>query len=124
MKLLYNFPYVCVSCSNGIIVFLVRRRNIRQCQGSKRGKETLACGSKVHGVGEVVLVSKTHIYSLNLLPLSGTVWLYGDNHSICPMLCSNYDKEYHKQCLYVPTDSSLDPEEHPYGAEDTWPLPS
>ena len=70
------------------------------------------------GVGEVVVVSKTHIFSLNLLPLSGAVWLYGDNHSVCPLLCSNYDKEYYKWHLYVPTDSSPDPEKHPYGAED------
>ena len=37
-------------------------------------KEMLACGTKVHRLGEVVLVSKTHIFSLNLLPLSGAVW--------------------------------------------------
>ena len=89
----------------------------------KEEKETLACGPKVHGAEEVVLVSKTHIFSLNLLPLSGTVWWYGDNHSICPLPCSNYDKEYHKWCLYVLKDSSPDPEEHPYGAKDPQALP-
>ena len=83
----------------------------------------MACGAEVHRQREVVLVSKTHIFSLNLLPLSGAVWLYGGNHSICPLPCSNYDKKYYKQHFHIPTNSSPDPEEHPYGAEDPWTLP-
>ena len=64
-------------------------------------EEMLACGMEVHRLGEVELVSKTHIFSLNLLPLIGAVWLYGDNQSICPLPCSNYDRECYKQCLYM-----------------------
>ena len=33
--------------------------------------------------------------SLNLLPLSGAVWWNVDNHSICPLPGSNYDKKYY-----------------------------
>ena len=47
-------------------------------------EKMMACGQEIHGVGEVVLVSETHVFSLDLLPLSRTVWLYGDNHSVCP----------------------------------------
>ena len=115
---------MCVSCSNGIIVFQSGGGTPGNAEVAKAEKETLAFGPKVYGAGEVALVSKTHIFSLNLLPLSGTVWLYGDNHSVCPMPCSIYDKEYHKWCLYVLTDSSLDPEEHSYRAKDPWALPS
>ena len=89
----------------------------------KRKKRHWPVAQKSMGQGGGV-VSKTHIFSLNLLPLSGTVWLYGDNHSICPLPCSNYDKEYHKWQLFVPTDSSPDPEEHPYRPKDPWALTS
>ena len=51
-------------------------------------KKTLASGQEIYGVGEVALVSKTHVFSWNLLPLGRTVWLYGDNHSVCPLSCS------------------------------------
>ena len=115
---------MCVACNNGIIVFQSGGGTPENAKVAKEEEEMLACGSKVHGTGDVVVVSKTHICSLNLLPLRGTVRLYGDNHSICLLTCSNYDKEYHKQCLYVPTDSRPDPEEHPYGAKDPWALPS
>ena len=81
-------------------------------------EKMMACGQEIHEVGKVALVSETHVFSLNLLPLSRTVWLYGDNHSICPLSCSNYDKEYYEWRLWVPTDSSPNPEDHPYGPED------
>ena len=43
---------------------------------TKVAKKTMvASGTKVHQPREVALVSKTHIFSLNLLPLSGEVWL-------------------------------------------------
>ena len=38
-------------------------------------KTMVASGMKVHQPREVALVSKTHIFSLNLLHLSGEVWL-------------------------------------------------
>ena len=110
-----------MSHSNGINVFQSGGGTPGIAKVAKE-EEMLACGAKVHGLGEAVLVIKTHIFSLNLLPLSGAVWLYGDNHSVCPLPCSNYDKEYHKWHLYVLTDSSLGPEEHPYGARDPWAL--
>ena len=115
---------MCVSHSNGIIVFSVRTGGTPRETKAPKKKKMLACGPQIYGAGEVVLVSKTHIFSLNLLPLSRTVWLYGDNHSICPLSCSNYDKEYHKQQLLVPTDSSPDPKDHPYGPKDPRALPS
>ena len=58
-------------------------------------EKVMAHGQDIYWAGEVALVSKTHVFSMNLLPLSRTVWLYGDNHSICPLSCSNYDKEYY-----------------------------
>ena len=81
-------------------------------------EKVMAHGQEVHWVGEVVLVSKTHVFNMNLLPFSRTVLLYGDNHSICPLSCSNYDKEYYKCRLWVPTDSSSGPEDHLYGPQD------
>ena len=113
---------MCVSHSNGIIVAQSGGGTPRETKALK--KKTLACGLQIYGVGEVAIVRKLHIFSLNLLPLSRTVLLYGDNHSICPLSCSNYDKEYHKQRLLVPTDSSPDPKDHPYGPEDPRALPS
>ena len=71
----------------------------------------MAHGEKVHWVGEVAQVSKTHVFSMNWLPLIRTVWLYGDNHSICPLSCSNYNKKYYRCRFWVPTDNSSDPED-------------
>ena len=112
-------------CSKGIIVFQSGGGGTPgNAEVAKEKKRDVGLWHKNHGAGEVALVSKTHIFSLNLLPLSEPVWLYGDNHSVCSLPCSNYDKEYHKWQLYVLTDSSPDPEEHPYGAEDSQALPS
>ena len=101
-----------MSCSNGIIV--VQSGGGTWQKEMEATEKMMACGQEIHRAGEVVLVSKTHVFSLNLLPLSRTVWLYGNNHSICPLSCSNYNKEYYKCRLWVPTDSSSDPEDHLY----------
>ena len=69
-------------------------------------------------------MSKTHVSSMNWLPLIRTVWLYGNNHSICPLSCSNYYKKYYRHRFWVPTSSSSDPEDHPYGPEDPRALPN
>ena len=39
------------------------------------------------------------------------------------LVCSNYDQWYHHRRYYVPTDSSTDPEDHPYSPEDPQALP-
>ena len=39
-------------------------------------QEKVAGGQIIYHLREVALVSKTHICSLSLLPLSGEVWLY------------------------------------------------
>ena len=39
------------------------------------------------------------------------------------LVCSNYDQWYYKKRYHVPTDSSPDPEDHPYGPGDPWALP-
>ena len=113
---------MCVSHSNVIIV--VQLGGGISWKEIKATEKMMACGQEIHGVGKVPLVSKTHIFSLNLLPLSRKVWLYGDNHSICPLSCSNYDKEYYKWRLWVPMDSSPNPEDHLYGAQDLRALPT
>ena len=67
---------MCMSDSNGINVFF-------QSGGGGAGgapvtaqvAKKVTSGVQVHQPREVVLVSKTHICSLNLLPLSGEVWL-------------------------------------------------
>ena len=123
IKLLYNFPYLCVYHSNGISVFQSGGGTSIATKTKVAKEKVLACGKEVNRLGEVALVSKNP-FSLNLFPLSGTVCLYVDNQSISPLPCSNYDKKYHKWHLYVPIDSSLHPEEHPYGAEDSpWCYP-
>ena len=117
---------MCVCHSNGISVFFQSGGGTSCTAETEVAKEekVLAWGTKIHRPGEVVLVSKTHVFSLNLLPLSGAVWLYGGNHSICPLPCSNYDKKYYKRCFHIPTHSCPDLEEHPYGAKDPWALPT
>ena len=88
---------MCVPLSNGINVFQSGGGTLCIAEAKVvKEEEMLACGTTVHRPGEVALVSKTYIFSLNLLPLSGVVWLYGDNHSICPLPCSKYDQEYYK----------------------------
>ena len=42
---------------------------------AKVANKKVAGGAQVQQLREVALVSKTHICSLNLLPLSGEVWL-------------------------------------------------
>ena len=115
---------MCMSHSKGIDVFQSGGGATCTAKGVEEEKMMLACGMQVHRLGEVALVSKTHIFSLNLLPLSRRVCLCGDNHSICSLPCSNYDKEYHKWRFYILTDSSPNPKDHPYGAKDPCALPS
>ena len=102
---------MCVSHSNGIN-FFVQSGGGTAVTTEVAKEKMLAFGKEINKPEEVVLVSKTHIFSLNLLPLNWAVWLYGGNHSICPLPCSNYDKKYYKQHYHIPTDSSLDLEEH------------
>ena len=65
---------MCMSHSNGIDVFFQSGEGATLA--TKVAKKTMvASGVKVHWPREVALVSKTHICSLNLLPLSGEVWL-------------------------------------------------
>ena len=54
---------MCTSHGNGIDVFSVRRRRNLYCQ-SGGGEMVLASSMKVHGAGEVALVSKIHIFRL------------------------------------------------------------
>ena len=77
---------MCVSHSNGIIVFQSGGGTSGSAEAVKEEKEMLACGPKAHGAGEVVLVSKTYIFSLNLLPLSGTVCCMGKIIASVPCL--------------------------------------
>ena len=37
--------------------------------------------------------------------------------------CSNYNRHYYKRQFQVPTDSSPDPEDHPFGPEDPCAVP-
>ena len=86
-------------------------------------EKTLAHGQKIHRPGQMAVVSKNPFFSFNLLPLSGAVWWNVDNHSICPLPHSNYDKKYYQLWYHIPMDSSMDLEEHPYGLEDPQSLP-
>ena len=74
---------MCVSHSNGIIVVQSGGRTSRETEVLK--EKVVAHGRLIHRMGNVTLVSKNP-FSLNLLPLSGAVWWYVDNHSICSYL--------------------------------------
>ena len=39
------------------------------------------------------------------------------------LVCSNYDKWYYRKRFHMPTDSSPDPEDHPYSLGDPQALP-
>ena len=65
---------MCMSHSNGINVFFSVQGG-GATSTTQAVKKKVAGGKKIHQLREVVLVSKTHICSLNLLPLSGEVWL-------------------------------------------------
>ena len=111
-----------VSHSNGISVFPVRKR--KRNNRNKNARENVGPWPKnpwarANGISE----KNPFFLSLNLLPLSGAVWWNVDNHSVCPLPCSNYDKKYYRLQYHIPTDSSTDPEEHPYGPEDPQSLP-
>ena len=73
----------------------------------------------VNGGSEKTLFFKLEFGAL----LSGAVWWSVDNHGICPLPCSNYDKEYYCLQYHIPTENSSDPEEHLYGLEDPQSLP-
>ena len=115
---------MCISHSNGIDVFQSGGGATCTAKVAEEEKTMLACGMQVHRLGEVALVRKTHTFSLNLLPLTGVMWLCGDNHSFCSLPCSNYDKEYYTWRFYILIDSSPNPEDHPYGAKDLHTLQS
>ena len=66
---------------------------------------------------------KACFLSWNLVPLSGAMWWSVDNHNICPLPCSNYDKKYYCLQYHIPTEGSSDLEEHLYGPEDPQSLP-
>ena len=65
---------MCMSHSNGNDVFQSGGGATLATKAAKK-KTMVAGGPKIHQPREVVLVSKTHIFSLNLLPLNGEVWL-------------------------------------------------
>ena len=64
---------MCMSHSSVINVFQSGGGATLSAKAAKRKKTMVASGTEVHQPREVASMSKTHIFSLNLLPLSGEV---------------------------------------------------
>ena len=82
----------------------------------------MAGGQEIHQLWQVALVSKNFIFVVCVC-----FTLECDCSEIITvsvsLLGSNYNKRYHWYRYHVPTESSLDPEDHPYGSEDPRALP-
>ena len=85
--------YICV-CLIVIVSLLFSQEEEHQEKLRCQRKKQWPMAHKIYRMGKVVLVSKKP-FSLNLLPLCGPVWWYVDNHGICSLPCSNYDKKYY-----------------------------
>ena len=92
----------------------------RKKNGAKMMETLVASGQKVHWLWEVEIVSKT-LYWVLCVCVCVLLTKYGcseNNHSDHFLLDSNYDKKFYCKRFWVPTDSSPNPEDHPYGLED------